>query len=330
MPRPAFGAVTIEDVARQAGVSRATAARVLADSGPFSSAAREQVLRAAATLRYAPNTTARALATGRGTRVVIGVVTPSQMLPVDDYVGRVVAAAAQTCSLAGVGVGLQRLPLDGTGPLQALAQDRSVAGLVLLNTTESVLEAIPRELSGRVVSIGIGSAEVPSIDVDNGAGAEAIVRYLYESGRRHIVLITGPRWLPCTRRPLRAYVGVMREAGLPVRTVAGDFSADSGRTAARLALRRWPDTDGIVACCDATALGVLAVLHESRIEVPGDVAVAGFDDVAYAALMSPPLTTASHPVERIVEAATRTVLEATGLRPADQAFASELVLRLSA
>ena len=113
MSRPDFGAVTIEDVARQAGVSRATASRVLAGSSHVSPAARERVVRAAAALDYLPNPTAQALATGTGTgtRVVIGVVSARPAALVDDYLGRVVTTIAGVCATAGMGVGLQSLPL---------------------------------------------------------------------------------------------------------------------------------------------------------------------------------------------------------------------------
>jgi DNA-binding LacI/PurR family transcriptional regulator len=330
MAHPGFGSATVADVARLAGVSRATAARVLSGYGYVSAPARQQVTRAATELHYLPNTTARALAKGTGTRIVICVVSPEPTLLIGDYLGRVVAAVAQTCAPAGLGVSVQALPLDGGPGLQALSEDRTVRGVVLLNTTESVLEAIPPRLAGRVVSVGIGSAGVPSIDVDNGSGAESIARHLYATGRRRIVMVMGPEWLPCMRRPVEAYERVMNEAGLPVRTVRGDFTAESGRTAAYAALRSWPATDAVLAICDTTALGVLAALAERGVDVPGDVAVAGFDDIPFAALGSPPLTTATHPVERIAEAAAHAILDPSGVRAPDQSFHSELVLRRSA
>lgn len=330
MPRPTFGTATIEDVARRAGVSRATAARVLAGSGAASSQAREKVTSAASALQYSANRAARALATAGGTRVVIAVVTPGPTLVVDNYLGRVVSAAAQTCATAGVGVAMLPLPLHDNASLAALAADRTVQGVVLVNTTESALHAIPPRLVGRVASIGVGSATVPSVDVDNGGGAESILRYLYESGRRRIAMIAGPSWLPCTARTRRAYNRVMREAGLPARTIAGDFSTESGRAGAQALIRRWPNTDAIFASCDANALGVLAALRTLGVSVPADVAVAGFDDLGLAELGYPPLTTASHPAELISHTAALTVLTASHVRPPDRRFASELIRRASA
>ena len=212
----------------------------------------------------------------------------------------------------------------------ALAADRTVRGLVLVNTTESILRTLPRSLSRRVVSIGIGSAGVPSIDVDNAAGATSIVRHLYGSGRRHIAMVAGPRWLPCAQRPVRAYERLMTKLGLPIRVTPGDFTALTGRIAVKAVLQQWPDTDAVYAICDATALGVVAELRDLGVHVPGDIAVAGFDDSPLAELGYPALTTSTHPVELIAGAAIRSLLESEPSRQPDRLFGSELVVRQSA
>jgi DNA-binding LacI/PurR family transcriptional regulator len=152
---------------------------------------------------------------------------------------------------------------------------------------------------------------------------------MIRSGRRRIAMVTGPAWLPCTQVPVDAYRDAVRAAGLPARTVTGDFSADAGRAGAIEVLRRWPDTDALYAVCDATALGALAALRRLGRRVPDDVAVAGFDDIPVARHLAPALTTASHPVELIAAAATATVLGRD--EPAEEVvFASELVARESA
>ena len=85
--------------------------------------------------------------------------------------------------------------------------------------------------------------------------------------------------------------------------MTGDFSARRGRAAVSVILRRWPSTDAIVAVSDATALGVLQGLTARGVRVPADVAVTGFDDIPLAGLVSPGLSTATHPVEEIAAAA---------------------------
>lgn len=328
MPAPTARSVTLDDVARAAEVSRATASRVLGGYGFASVDARDRVHAAADRLGYVPNITARALVRGTGVRLVVAVTGTDATVLDDPYVDRAVAAAARVCAPHGVGVSLEWLRLDAPAGLRRL-DDRSVCGVLLVNTIAPVLDAVPAGLRGRVVSIGVGSPAVPSFDVDNAGGTEAVLRHLHAGGRRRIAMVTGPRWLSCAERSVTAYQRLMRAAGLPVRLVTGDFTAARGHRAALTALRRWPDTDAIYAVSDATALGVIAALRGRGIQVPHDVAVAGFDDIPYAAVSAPALTTATHPVARIVTAAASAVLDGRPVPPVT-AFPSRLVARESA
>lgn len=320
---------TLEDVARAAGVSRSTASRVIAGTGAASPEARDRVAAAADRLGYVPNAAARALVRGAGVRLAVAVTGTTSAVLEDPYVARVVAAAAQVGTPHGIGVSLHWLPRSAPQALRELAYDRGVCGIVLVNTTGSVLDAVPRSLRGRVASIGIGSRTVPAFDVDNGGGTTAVLHHLYATGRRRIAMVTGPRWLMCAGRSVRAYRQMVREAGLPVRLVRGDFTPARGRAAAVEVMERWPDTDAIFAASDPTALGVIAGLRRRGVRVPGDVAVAGFDDIPLAELSTPALTTASHPVGRIATAAAQAVLDRRPVPPATF-FPSALVARDSA
>ncbi|GLI02388.1 LacI family transcriptional regulator [Phytohabitans aurantiacus] len=329
MSRPATHRATLDDVARAAGVSRSTASRVIAGYGPASAATRDRVVEAAGQLGYAPNPAARALVTGTGFRLVVAVVGATPDVLHDPYVDRVVSTAASMCAPHDVGVSLRWLSLNAPSDLYAMASDPSVHSVLLVNTTQAVLDAVPARLLGRVVSIGVGSPQVPGFDVDNGGAAAATLAHLYDSGRRRIAMVTGPQWMPCTHRPVESYLAAMRAAGLPARSVEGDFTVASGRTGMAEVLHRWPDTDAVFAGSDAMALGALAVLRERGVDVPGDIAVAGFDDVPFAALSAPALTTATHPVEEIAAGAVTALMAGSRVPPAT-AYASRLVLRESA
>jgi DNA-binding LacI/PurR family transcriptional regulator len=322
--------ITLEHVALAAGVSRATASRVLTGSGPASADARAKVLAAAGRLDYAADPVARALVTGRGTRLVVAVTAPSAAVLDDPYLARVVTAAARVADPEGLGVSARWLPLAGsTTELERLARDRTVGAVVLVNTTRPLLQGLPTALRGRVVSIGVGADGVPAVDVDNAGGARTVVEHLLRSGRRRIALVSGPGWLPCGSRPVDAYRAVLDEAGLAVRVLPGDFGGATGRARAREAVTRWPDTDAVFALGDAAALGALQALSALGRTVPDDVAVAGFDDIPAAAHSGPPLTTATHPVERIAAAAARAALRPAGA-PEEAWFRSDLVVRESA
>lgn len=320
---------TIEDVARVAEVSRSTAARAVAGYGHVAPTTRQRVLVAAQRLGYRAHPLARALAGGIGHRVVIGVIGPDPSVLDDPFVDRVTSGVAQTCDPEGVGVALRWLPLGPSTALAALAEERSLRGLLLLNPTGPVLACLPDWLRSRTCAIGVGAPGVPSFDVDNTAGVDAILQHLHERGRRAVAMVAGPAWLPCTSGPVRAYRQRTQAAGLPERVVRGGFGASDGRRAGAHILRRWPDTDAVLACCDATALGVLALLRERGVAVPDDVAVTGFDDVPLAGLSTPALTTSTNPVHQIADDAARTLLGPSAKDHAPRRYPSRLVIRQS-
>jgi DNA-binding LacI/PurR family transcriptional regulator len=333
MDRRRRNPVTLEDVARAAGVSRATASRALLAPGPAATPARARVREAAARMGFRPDPAARALAGGAGTRIVVAVLGVEPAVdPLDcAHTSAVASAAAATADRHGLGTALRWAPVPAAPRLLAeLAEDRSVHGVVLVNTTWAALEAVPAALRGRVVSIGVGTGAVPSVDVDSLAGATAVVRHLVDSGRRRIAMVEPPAWLPCAQRLCRAYADVLGAAGLPLRAVPGGFGSADGRAGATAIMRRWPDTDAVFAASDATAFGAIGALRELGVDVPGDVAVAGFDDEPAAALADPALTTASHPVRRIAAAAAEVALAGPGAAGSPVLFPSELVRRISA
>ncbi|WP_328470202.1 LacI family transcriptional regulator [Actinoplanes sp. NBC_00393] len=312
----------LTDVARRAGVSIATASRVLSGRGPASPASRDAVRRAAADLGYVPHPVAQHLSRGEGTRIVFAFRDRRTDILRDPFVSRAAAAMASAAEPDGLGVSLRRLPLDAAGELESIAADRSVAAVVLAGHDRAMLDRLPARLRGRTAAIGAGG-----VDVDSGAGVGSLVRHLMATGRRRIALIGGPPWVAASRAPLHAYTELMRSAGLPVRVVPGDFTTVRGRAAARIVMRRWPDTDAIAAVSDATALGVLQSLAAAGIPVPDDVAVTGFDDIPLAAATNPALSTATHPVELIAVAAARAAL---GAPERGRLFPSRPILRATA
>ncbi|WP_373315527.1 LacI family DNA-binding transcriptional regulator [Actinoplanes campanulatus] len=308
-------------VARRAGVSAATASRVLSGRGPASTASRDAVRRAAAELGYVPHPVARRLARGSGTRILFAVRDRRTGIVHDPYVTRAAAAMAAAVDPDSLGVTLRRLPLAASAALETIAADRSIAAVVLAGHDRDLLEHLPAGLRGRTAAIGTGGA-----DVDSAAGIGALLRHLHDTGRRRIALVSGPRWLAASGAPLRAYTELTRAAGLPSRVVAGDFTAERGRAAAVTVLRRWPDTDAIATVSDATAVGVLLGLAAAGIRVPLDIAVTGFDDIPLVSAY-PGLSTATHPVEPIAQAAARAAL---GAPAPDRLFPSRPVLRATA
>ncbi|MFB8230335.1 LacI family DNA-binding transcriptional regulator [Cellulosimicrobium sp. NPDC055967] len=320
---------TLDDVAAAARVSRSTASRVVRGTGPVSDAARRAVLAAVEELGYVPHPGARSLASGRGERVVVAVGSPSADLLGDPYVARVVAAASRAADTQGVGVALRWLGRDPRDELARLARDPGVGGVLLVDYSAEVLASVPRALVDRVAAIGPADGRVPSYDVDASAGITALVEHVLADGRRDVVMLTGPGWLPGAQRAVEAYDAVVRAAGLPRRVVAADLTSLAGAEAARESRRRWPAVDALVAMSDTLAVGAMRALAEDGVRVPDDVAVTGFDDQPFAEQAGPGLTTATHPVERIAAAATAALLDRRR-RDDERTFPSVVVRRTSA
>ncbi|WP_367138164.1 LacI family DNA-binding transcriptional regulator [Saccharothrix sp. HUAS TT1] len=320
---------TLADVARRAEVSPATASRVLSGQGPASPSARHRVTAAARALAYVPNAAARALATRRGPRIAVAVGGRTADVLNDPYVARVLAATAATAATREVGASLHWLPLDDPAELGRLVENRGIGGIVVVNPTPSLLAVVPRAARGRVTAIGQGSRDVPSFDVDNATATTRVIEHLLTTGRRRIAMITGPSWLPCTHRALTAYQRTLSAAGLPARPIEGNFTATRAESATTDLLARWPDTDAVFALGDLSALGTLTALRRAGVDVPGDIAVAGFDDIPYATLSHPTLTTTTNPVETLATAATTSLLDRRPTPPLTF-YPSTLVLRDSA
>ncbi|MFC8922894.1 LacI family DNA-binding transcriptional regulator [Cellulosimicrobium sp. NPDC057127] len=319
---------TLDDVAAAARVSRSTASRVLRGAGPVSDDARRAVLDAADRLGYVPHPGARSLASGRGERIVVAVGSPSPDLLADPYVARVVASAGGVADAEGTGVALRWLGGAPGAELDRLARDPGVGGVLLVDYAAHVPPLVPRALAPRVAAIGPADVGVRAFDVDAAAGIAALVRHVLGSGRREVVMLAGPAWLPGTRRAVDAYAAVVAAAGEPRRVVTADLTAGAGAVGARDARRRWPRLDAVVAMSDTLALGALRALAEDGVTVPDDVAVTGFDDQPLVREAGLGLTTATHPVEQIAAAATAELL---GRRRAEsRTFPSHVVARATA
>ncbi|WP_436519930.1 LacI family DNA-binding transcriptional regulator [Actinoplanes sp. HUAS TT8] len=321
----------LADVARRAGVSPATASRVLSGTGPASTASRAAVLTAAEELGYRPHPVARQLARRSGTRVVFVVRDERTDILRDPFVTRATAAMAAVLNPYQIGMSLSRVGLECAAELDHLAADRGVAAVVLAGHDRELLAHLPPRLRGRTAVIGLGGTDISAgsadvshrngagtdvscgngvggADVDSASGIGGLITHLYALGRRRIALVAGPSWLAASAPPVRVYAELTRAAGLPVRIVRGDFTSVRGRAAARVILRRWPDTDAVATVSDATAMGVVQALAATGIKVPDDVAVTGFDDVPLAGALYPALSTATHPVEEIAVAAVKSAL----------------------
>lgn len=282
-------APTIDDVARAAGVSTATVSRVL-NGGPVSPATRDQVLEAMRRLGYRRNAHARGLATGSSGTV--GVVVP-------DIAGPLYALMARGIEdvLDPLGMQFFLLTDNRSARLSHAAVltllERRVDAMVLIGNQvpgDELLGLVGNDLPLVLVERETEDAvDVPTIELDNEGGARAATRHLIERGHRRIAHLAGPRRAGAAR--LAGYRAALAEAGLAEGPILPTgFREDEGLEAAARLLEH-PDVSAVFCMNDRVALGLMHGLERSG-ALPGhDVSIVGFDDLPFAAYLTPSLTT---------------------------------------
>ena len=342
---PSGSPPTLKEVARAAGVSRATASRVLSETRPpdglsaRAAETRRAVVRAARSLGYVPNRTARSLRTGRTHSVALVIPEPAIRLFGDPLFPRVVRGITEVLAASDLQlVLLAPQARDDEDRLEHYLTAGHVDGALLLSLHGD--DPLPARLAGHRLPVVVGGrppsgSGVSYADVDNVGGAVAATLHLAEGGRRRIATITGPPDMPAAQDRLDGYRQALQSAGLPVDGAlaeSGDFSRDGGERAMRTLLERDPALDAVFVASDLMAAGALQVLSETGRRVPADVAVVGFDDSPFAASTIPPLSSVMQPIEELGREMTRLLLDAVESRERVARrviLATELIVRAS-
>ena len=295
---------TLEEVAARAGVSRATASRVLRGASNVSEQARASVLGAAAEISYAPNRAARALVTGRSDSVAFLVAETEDRLFSDPFFLGMLRGAQTVIAAAGLQLvftvasteqeHLRFIHYAGGGHIDGAL----VLSLHGRDRLPEELEAhkVPTVLSGRPLN---GADQLYFVDSDNLGGATMATSYLIGTGRRRIATITGPLDMCAGQDRLAGYRQAMEQADRPVDTRLvghGRFSIASGQAAMAELLAKTPDIDAVFAASDLTAIGAMRAIEAAGRRVLDDIAVVGFDDIGDAELAHPALTTVRQPI----------------------------------
>lgn len=293
MARFAKSGATIGQVAAAAGVSRATVSRVMNGQSTVAADIAERVRAAAAELRYRPSTVARGLSLGRTNSVAL--VVPDLGNPMFQQILRGAIAAAEP-------FGFRFLVAETAEHADTEAEIALEARLrcdALILAAPRSPEAILRELLPQVepavlINRDVAELDVPTVRVDYGAGVHSVVDHLVALGHRQLAYVAGPRASASHALRVRALEEAReRHPGLRVTTVACGSTVDDGYRVADEVLAR--EATGVVAFNDLVAFGLLARLNETGVDVPGDISIAGFDDIELARYATPSLTTAAVP-----------------------------------
>jgi DNA-binding LacI/PurR family transcriptional regulator len=333
------GKATLEVVAREAGVSRATVSRVVNGGQRVDPRTLRNVERAIERLGYSPNRAARSLVTRRSDSIGLVIPEPTARLFGDPFFPRLVRGISETLSA-------RDLQLVLLAPQSRADENRLRSYLTSGHVDGALLVSLHADdpLPGYLVSANIpvvvggrppDGLSISYVDMDNVNGARAAVQHLIAIGRRHIATVAGPRDMAAATDRLRGYREALSAAGIKHDArleVGADFDQDLAHQRVAQLLAQHPEIDAIFAASDPMALGVLQALRAAGRTVPDDVAVVGFDDSAVAQAAEPPLSSVRQPIEEMGREMTRLLIDS--LAPKGRVarrliLATELVVRAS-
>ena len=292
--------VTIREIAELAGVSVATVSRVMNGRDDVAPETRELVQKVVREHGYTTNRTARGLSAGR--TGLIGATVP---LVHPAYFSFILSGAAE--ALYERDMRLVLCPTQHEHDREVSLLDRLMHGM-----TDGALIVLPEESSdelARLLEQGYRfvvvdpllplNDRIPAVSAAHSAGADLAVKHLLSLGHRRIAAITGPRGWIATEERVRGYHAALGSAGIlaePQLVVEANFEIEPGLRAARQLLDLHDPPTAVFAFNDNIAIGVLQAARERGIRVPEDLSVVGFDDVEYAEIVTPPLTTIRQPL----------------------------------
>lgn len=325
--------VTIKDVARESDVSIATVSRAINGHGGVTDETRARIVAIAARMRYVPDSAARSLITGR--THTIGVLLPDLH---GEFFSEIIRGIDQKARLGKWHLLVTGVHDSADDAAQAIRALRGrVDGLLIMSphANAAFLEAnlnpeTPTVLMNTRVSRNTHSA----ILVDNRGGAHAIMKHLVSMGHRRIAFLTGPEKNFDAVERLQGYRDALRElmSGASEQVLQGDFSEDSGYRVGKSLASSGRLPDAVFAANDSMAIGCLFALKEAGLNVPADIALAGFDDIPIARFMSPPLTTVHVTIADLGARALDRLtgeIATPGNRHSTETLATELVVRAS-
>ncbi len=301
--------VTIREVSELAKVSTSTVSRVVSKNGIVSEETRERVLKAIKTLGYQPNTLAQGLKNNRSN--IIGVVVPDLSSPYFAFMLRGVEQAVERANMK---------MIVSSGHADKKAERKAVESMlghrcdalilhmeVTLSDTIDEISALIRN-QVPIVSMGryIPSYADQSVYLDNELGGFLATEHLISQGHEDIIHLTGSLTYSDSRTRLDGYKKAYKKADNKFkkeRILEGDYTEEFGYETTYKHIKEKTKFTAIFAGDDDIAAGVLEALRDHNIKVPQEVSVVGFDDMFYARLMHPKLTTVKQPIIEMGEAA---------------------------
>jgi LacI family repressor for deo operon, udp, cdd, tsx, nupC, and nupG len=337
---PEHGGITIraariQDVAKLADVSTATVSRALATPERVSPEARARVLEAIAKTGYVPNPAARTLRSQKTYMVLV--VLPDLS---NTFFSKILRGIEETLFEAGYGMIIS--DLDGSPEKEAhfaaFTAAGRVDGAILLNghlfgqSREG--EGQPARITIPLVALceAIPAADIPQIEIDNRTAACRMTQHLASLGHRRIAYVSGPASNSLERDRFQGFKDGLETAGLPfdpALVLPGDYTIEAGVRAGHDLVARSTRPTAVFCTSDEMAIGLMRTLFSAGLRVPEDISVAGFDDIEFAAVAEPPLTTMHQPRRELGQAAASVLIDLLQGRPSPKLIRleTELVIR---
>ena len=283
---------SIKEVARLAGVSIATVSRCINKPEKVTEQTRSKVQSAIENTGYTPNSLAQRFRSGKTNQILVAV--PSIGDPFFTKVMRGVRSAANALGYAIV-IRETRQGMMSADEINVTLESKQADGLVLLNNMTFV--------AGRLNGADHSHPQPPAIQIDNAAAAREMTEYLIGQGHRRIGMICG-RKKPSFAERERGFRKTMQEAKLKITNswiLDSENSLDGGRSAARQILKCRSGPTALFCVSDELAIGCMREFQLAGLHVPDDISIVGFDDIRYAEVTNPPLTTVRQPAEEMGE-----------------------------
>ncbi len=311
-PRAARAATRLGDVARLACVSTATVSRTINETGAVSDATRRRVMRAVNKLHYYPNAYARTLALGRSDQ--IGLLVSDIANP---FFPELVKAIERDAFQRGFEVIVAETDYDHERLGKSVRRflERDVAGVIVM-ASEVDLPLVAGLARRRVplvfLDLEVTGPRTRTVSVDYARGIDEAVHHLALLGHRELAYVGGPPLLISAAKRLQAFQrAAARHIGPAAkpRVYEGDFRLESGLRAGGEILASRPPPTAVLAANDLMALGVVKACRAQGLSIPRDLSVVGFDDIAFASLSDPPLSTVCLPRDELARGATAALLQ---------------------
>lgn len=316
---------SIREVAKRAGVSPATVSRVINGTARVDEEKRERVEKAIEETGFRPNELARALY--RKSSKIIGVIVPDIENPFFSELAKAIEKEAYEQEYHILLCNSDDQKEKELANLQMLAQLQADGVILMTNTGEKSqsYEAVSMPIvfvDRRLDEMGQTSV----IEADHYAGGKLAAEHLIACGCRKITCIRGPQELSSGKKRYEGYREVCRQYSMKERFVDSTYKYEDGAKAAEEVLRRYPDTDGIIACNDMTAVSVYKVLQKRGYRVPDDIQIIGFDGVKFGRFLTPELTTVAQPIKEMGKCAVQMILGTVKELPRDREMKFPMML----